>query len=75
MLQCSVISQAEGKGHLHLRPPRGGDLSRLLQGLIVRGQCLQDHPRTSPLSRAGTSSTPSASVDVYKRQHWPKSAS
>ena len=73
-LQGPVLPDAQGEGHLHRAPARGGDLSPVVQNLIVIGQGLEDHPRTSPLSRAGTFSTPFSS-DPRKNRGWMSSGS
>ena len=67
MLQRPVCGDRECIGGLD-RPPAGaGKHACLHQSFVILGQRLQNHPRTSPLSRAGTSSTPSRRVPRKNR--------
>ena len=67
LFQQAVIAYAEGEGHLD-RPPAGrGDLSLLFERAIILCERLQDHPRTSPLSLAGTCKTPFSSLPRKNR--------
>ena len=67
LLQRPVCGDRECIGGLD-RPPAGaGKHACLHQSFVILGQRLQNHPRTSPLSRAGTSSTPSRRVPRKNR--------
>ena len=62
-----AFDRSREREHLD-RPPAGaGKHACLHQSFVILGQRLQNHPRTSPLSRAGTSSTPSRRVPRKNR--------
>ena len=65
--QRSAGVDAQGEGRLDGTPARGGNSALLFQRAIILRKRLQDHPRTSPLSRAGTRSTPSSSFPRKNR--------